>query len=117
MIIRVWFFYPSRTSNHCAMTSKTQRDTDTREIDTHRFKRLIFELRENCPNNRIRVRTLGNMWDRNFSEVIHITAGDGIILQNNEQMKHVSLNDVISFELEMKFQDFEPNNHWKVVFP
>jgi hypothetical protein len=99
------------------MTSNAHRDVHTREINTLRFKRLIFELREHCPENRIRVRTLGNMWDSNFSEVIHITAGDGIILQNKEQMKHVPLNDVISFELEMKFQDFEPNNHCKVVFP
>jgi uncharacterized cupin superfamily protein len=57
------------------------------------------------------------MWDRNFSEVIHITAGEGIILQDKEKMKHVALNDVINFELEMKFQDFEPNNHFRVVFP
>lgn len=99
------------------MISKYQQNATTREINTVRFKRLIFELWEHCPKNRIRVRTLGNMWDQNFSQVIHITASDAIILQDKDQMKHVSLNDVISFELETKFQDFEPNNHCKVVFP
>ena len=99
------------------MTSNTKQSASTREINTLRFKRLIFDLWEHSPHSRIRVRTLGNMWDRNFSEVIHITAGDAIILQDNDHMKHISINDVISFELETKFQDFEPNNHCNVVFP
>lgn len=78
------------------------------------FKRILFELWEHSPQTKIRLRAMGKMWDRNFLQVVHITGGDAIILHGSDQMKQVSINDIVQFELETKFQDFRPNNHYTV---
>lgn len=78
------------------------------------FKRILFELWEHSPQTKIRLRVMGKMWDRNFLQVVHITGGDAIILHGSDQMKQVSINDIVQFELETKFQDFRPNNHYTV---
>lgn len=78
------------------------------------FKRILFELWEHSPQTKIRLRVIGKMWDRNFLQVVHITGGDAIILHGSDQMKQVSINDIVQFELETKFQDFRPNNHYTV---
>ncbi len=78
------------------------------------FKRILFELWEHSPQTKIRLRVMGKMWDRNFLQVVHITGGDAIILHGSDQMKQVSINDIVQFELETKFQDFKPNNHCTV---
>ena len=78
------------------------------------FKRILFELWEHSPQTKIRLRVMGKMWDRNFLQVVHITGGDAIILHGSDEMKQVSINDIVQFELETKFQDFRPNNHYTV---
>lgn len=78
------------------------------------FKRILFELWEHSPQTKIRLRVMGKMWDRNFLQVVHITGGDAIILHGSDHMKQVSINDIVQFELETKFQDFKPNNHYTV---
>jgi hypothetical protein len=57
---------------------------------------------------------MGKMWDRNFLQIVHITGGNAIVLHGSDQMKQVSITEVIQFELETKFQDFMPNNHYTV---
>lgn len=83
-------------------------------VTTLEFKRIIFELCEHSPHTKIRLRLMGKMWDRDFLQVIDITGQNALILRDSHQMKKISINDVIQFELEHKFQDFKPNYHYSV---
>lgn len=88
-------------------------------ITTTEFKRLIFDLWEHAPQTKIRSRTLGKMWETNFLQIIHVAASDSLIVQDNkaEQMKYISLSDVVEFEVESKFQNFSPHIHYHVTLP
>ena len=56
------------------------------------------------------------MWESRFLEIVHVTASDSVIVQDNkaEQMKYVSVGDVVEFELETGFQEFHPAYQYKV---
>jgi len=93
-------------------------DNTTSTITTVQLRRLIRELSEHSPENRIRFRVNGKMWESGFLEIVHVTTSDSVVVQDKEaeQMKYVSLDEVMEFEIETKFQDFHPHNHYKVDF-
>lgn len=78
------------------------------------FKRIIYELWEHSRDTRIRLRVVGQMWMKNYARIVHVTATNGILIQEKDQMKYISLNDVIEFEVESPFQYLQPNNHYEV---
>jgi hypothetical protein len=86
-------------------------------ISTLEFKRIVFDIWEHAPATRIRVRVMGQLWMKNYVQIVHITGSNAMIVQDKDQMKHVSINDVAEFEVEAKFQDFNPHNHYQVKFP
>ena len=89
-------------------------DTPGDALTTSEFKRIMLELWEHSPQTRVRFRLMGKMWNANFLQVIHITSGDAIIVQEKDKMKHISIREVIQSELDGKFRDLKPHFHYKV---
>lgn len=87
-------------------------DSDT--LSKTEFKRLIYEIWEHSRQTRVRFRVLGKMWDTRFLTITHITNSDAIIVQDRDQIRYVSMNDVVMFELENKVREYKPNYHYKV---
>ena len=93
-------------------------DSTTSAITTVQLRRLIKEIYEHSPQTKIRFRLIGKMWESRFLNIVHVTPGDSLVVQDDEteQMKNVPLGDVVAFEIETKFQDFHPHNHYRVDF-
>lgn len=91
-------------------------NTDT--ITTVDLRRLLVELLDHSPNTGIRFRVMGNMWEKNYLQIIHATTEYSVIVQDkkSDQMKFISLKQVVEFEIEQKFKGFKPNYHYKVEF-
>ena len=70
-----------------------------------------------CAHDANSAASKGDVWMKNSVQVMHITASNAMIVQDKDQMKYVSMNDVLEFELESQFQNFKPHNHYKVEFP
>jgi c-di-GMP-related signal transduction protein len=85
-------------------------------ITTIELKRLIVELLDHSPNTRIRFRAIGNMWEKNYLQIVHTTTDNAVIVQDKKsaQMKFVPLKQIVEFEIEEKFREFKPQYHYKV---
>jgi hypothetical protein len=92
----------------------TKNDLTTPVVTSPEFRALIKTLWEHAPHIRIRVRLLGKLWQRHFSRILHVTASGAIILQDGDEMKHISIDNVVQFEIESQFQGLKPNNHYDV---
>jgi hypothetical protein len=81
------------------------------------LRRLLFELKDLPPDIFIRFRVLGEMWQVNFSQVVRLTEQGVYIF--NVQTKEVTLlrdlNNVIQFEIDSAFQQYQPHDHYTVV--
>ena len=86
-------------------------------ISPTELKRLIITLKDHSPNARIRFRLIGSMWEKNFLEIVHATTENAVIVQDrkSDQMKFISLGNVVEFEIEQRFQNFKPLYHYKVA--
>lgn len=91
-------------------------ESTTGTITTVQLRRLVRELCDHSPQTKIRVRVLGKMWENQFVEIIHIIAGDSVLVHDHvsNQMRYISLGEVAEFEVETKFQEFSPHNHYQV---
>jgi hypothetical protein len=79
------------------------------------LRRLAIEIKEHNPNICIRYRLLGSMWKPNFVRIINVS--ESRMMVNDEiENKLISLDmgDIMQFELDSKFQNFEPYFHYEV---
>lgn len=90
------------------------RDNDT--IQVLELRRLLFELKDLRPDINIRFRLLGEMWQNNFSAVIRLTERGAIFTDEKSGKPFLidDLNSVIQFEIDTRFQHYEPNFHYSV---
>lgn len=89
----------------------------TAEISVLELKRLLIELHEKRPDICVRFRLLGEMWLLQFMRVVLVT-DTGVILNNevsNELVRVRDLTYVMQFEIDRRFQNFRPHNHYNVV--
>lgn len=92
----------------------TQENLTTSTISPTEFRAFIQTLWEHAPHIRIRVRPLGQMWQKNFSPIVHVTGSGAIIIQDGDEMKHLSVADIIQFEIEGQFQGIKPLSHYNI---
>jgi hypothetical protein len=81
------------------------------------LKRLAIELKEKQPDICFRYRLMGEMWHPNFLKIIKVH-GDGITLDDEVANKLIFINDlstIMQFELDGRFQSFQPHFHYEVV--
>jgi hypothetical protein len=80
------------------------------------LKRLLVELKEKRPDICIRYRCMGELWRQNFTRVVFIT-DRGVFLNDEVLNKLITIPDlsiIMQFELDNRFQNFQPYFHYNV---
>lgn len=92
------------------------RDTN-RLISVAELRRLLYSIRDHKVNVCIRFRKLGEMWKPNFMRVVDLNERGAIFSDQtiNEFVFVLDLDEVMQFELDGRFQVFEPYNHYEVT--
>lgn len=86
------------------------------QIPILEFKRLLHELRDLRPDIGIRIRLMGEMWQTNYHRILQVTE-KGVALHEEETKRLVivvDLGQVMQFEIDQSFQDYEPHFHYSV---
>ena len=86
------------------------------QIPILEFKRLLHQLRDLRPDIGIRVRLMGEMWKSSHFRVFQLTE-KGVALHDDSTKKLVLVSDlsqVMQFELDQTFQQYEPHFHYSV---
>lgn len=80
------------------------------------LRRLLFELKDLRPDICVRFRLIGEMWQTNYLRIFKITER-GVALLDENANKIIFLNDlqnVIQFEIDHAFQQYQPHFHYGV---
>ncbi len=85
-------------------------------ISTLELKGLLLDLKDKRPDVCIRFRLLGEMWAENFMRVIMITEKGAIFNDEsiNEFVNVSDLANIMQFEVDNRFQNFQPHYHYEV---
>jgi hypothetical protein len=85
-------------------------------ISVAELQRLLHEIKDHKLPIGIRYRTLGQMWQNHYFKVFLVTTtGTVLIDQKTNKTEIVSnISDIIQFELDSRFQIYEPNHHYTV---
>ena len=93
-------------------------DKPPRVVDFLELKQLLSGLSDN-PALKIcfRYRLSGHMWYPHFTKVIAVTDNGGVTLSDSSSGKILNIPnimEVIQFEIDDRFQNYQPNNHYNV---
>jgi hypothetical protein len=80
------------------------------------LKRLLVELKEKRPDICIRYRSMGALWNRNFTKVVLVTER-GALFNDEVLNKLITVRDlsvIMQFELDNRFQNFHPHFHYNL---
>jgi hypothetical protein len=97
-------------------STTTLRDTPG-VISELELRRLLIELKEKRPDICVRYRLLGEMWAQHFMRVLQVTE-KGVMLNDEASNKLVivtNLANIMQFELDNRFQNFQPFFHYEVI--
>ena len=86
------------------------------QIPILEFKRLLHEIKDLRPDVGIRMRLMGEMWQPLHLRVFQLTE-KGVALYEEMSRKLVMVADlaqVMQFELDQSFKQFQPHFHYKV---
>jgi len=95
--------------------SQLARSSDT--ISLLELKRLLHDLKDTNADVDIRFRFLGQMWQSSFLKVFVVTDTGAVLFNRINSQVEIITNfaDVIQFELDSRFQVYQPNNHYSVL--
>jgi len=85
-------------------------------ISVFELKKLLIELQEKRPDICFRYRLLGEMWVRNFMHIVRVTAKGALLIEeiSNRLVTVPDLSLIMQFELDNRFQTFQPLFHYEV---
>jgi hypothetical protein len=90
--------------------------TKNNQVPVLSLKRLLHELRDLRPDICVRFRLMGEMWQVHFHRIISLTE-NGVALNNEKDNKLIFIQDltnVMQFEIDHAFREFEPHFHYSV---
>lgn len=86
-------------------------------VTTTQVQALFADMVANPSGVCARTRLLGEMWYPNFMHLLMITKS-GVIIFNDEVLRKavtvLRIEDIIQFEIDRKFQVYEPHFHYDV---
>lgn len=94
------------------------RVTDTTKlISVAELRRLLYNIRDHHVDVLIRFRKLGEMWKSNFMKVVDLNERGAIFndVTISEFVFVMDLEEIMQFELDGRFQIFEPYYHYEVT--
>jgi hypothetical protein len=80
------------------------------------LRRLLFELKDLRPDIHIRFRIISEMWQNNHHRVLKLTE-KSVALNDEKSNKLIfiqDLNNVMQFEIDHSFQQYQPHFHYTV---
>ena len=80
------------------------------------LRRLLYALKDLRPDICIRFRLMGEMWQTNHLRLLQLS-DSGAILNDESTNKLIfiqDLNNVMQFELDRSFQQYEPHFHYTI---
>jgi len=86
-------------------------------ISTLELRRLLFDLKDKRADVCIRFRVLGEMWRPSFMRIVDVTE-NGAIFENeqtNDWITLADLSEIMQFEIDNRFQHFQPHFHYDVM--
>lgn len=88
----------------------------SQHITTLQLKRLLVELLEHAQETSIRVRVMGELWQTHFMRVVNVSH-DRFLLNDEIGNRLVSFlfSSIIQIEMDHRFQQYEPYNHYDVI--
>jgi hypothetical protein len=87
----------------------------TKPISVVELKRLLVDLKDKRPDIGVRFRVLGDLWDKNFASIVLVTEKGVIVNEGNDRICTIpDLRNIIQFEIDGPFQNFQPYNHYDV---
>jgi len=87
------------------------------QVLTMELKRLLYDIRDRKPNVCVRFRRIGQMWERDFMQVVDMSER-GAVFYNQEIEEFVyvgDLVDIMQFELDVRYYNYEPHFHYEVL--
>jgi len=87
------------------------------QISVLELKRLLFDIVDSRAEVCVRFRLIGEMWQINHYRIVTITE-PGVILENEFDSKPSvvpNINNVMQFELDRSFRQYQPHFHYSVV--
>jgi hypothetical protein len=86
-------------------------------VSVLQVRRLLYDLRDNRLNVCVRFRRLGEMWKSNFMRIVDLNDRGAIFNDEttNEFVFVMDLTEVMQFELDNRFQSYEPYYHYEVT--
>ena len=90
--------------------------TSNETISVLELKRLLQSLKDANTGIFIRLRMLGQMWQPNFSRIFLVTDNGAVMIDQTTRKVEIihNLGDVVQFELETRFQAFQPWFHYNI---
>jgi hypothetical protein len=85
-------------------------------ISVLELRRLLIELKDKRPDISVRYRLLGEMWANHFMRVTKVTEkGVALIDEFSGRLLIIpNLSNIMQFELDNRFQNFQPYFHYGV---
>jgi hypothetical protein len=85
------------------------------KISAVELKRLLVNIHSYTQNICIRCRPIGEMWMKNHARVSSIN-GPTALLYDEKETKYymVNVNKVMQFDLDERFQNYQPHHHYDV---
>jgi hypothetical protein len=81
------------------------------------LRKLLYDLRDHKVDVSIRFRRMGEMWKSNFMTVVVLNERGAIFsdASTNEFVFAMDLSDIMQFELDNRYQAYEPFYHYEVT--
>lgn len=85
-------------------------------ISVVELKRLLQEIKDHRPDICIRLRMLGQMWHEHFYRIFLVTENGAVLIDQITNKTEIinNLPDVIQFEIDSRFQNFQPYYHYTI---
>jgi hypothetical protein len=90
--------------------------TKNGQVSVLELRRLLFILHESRPDIGIRFRLIGEMWHSRHLRLVAVTE-KGAALNDDKANKLIyiqDLNQIMQFELDHAFQQYQPHFHYSV---
>ncbi|HWA32641.1 MAG TPA: hypothetical protein VG737_00855 [Cyclobacteriaceae bacterium] len=86
-------------------------------ISTLELRRLLFDLKDKRADVCVRFRILGEMWYPSFLRIIQVTEKGAVFAneQTNEWISLADLSEIMQFEIDNRFQHYQPHFHYDVM--
>jgi hypothetical protein len=91
--------------------------TKNSQISIVELKRLLFALKDSKLDIGIRLRLVGEMWQNHYLRLLNVTEKSAAF--NDERSNKLifiqDLNNIMQFELDQGFQQYQPHFHYSVI--